>query len=170
MAQEIVTWCDVHLDRDERVAGSPRQVALMGQSTKVLDLCEDCAKEILGAVLDALEAYGRSPKAPPGAGKQGSKKKQQGSQRSEAQQGLVCPVPDCEEDRVFFDRNSVRGHVQHMHDEVLAVLEAEAGQTVEGFPVEYMCEEPGCGAGFATPQGRGAHASHRHGHGARSAA
>lgn len=170
MAQEIVTWCDPHLDEDERVYGTRRQIALNGQAPKVLDVCDDCEKEILGPVLTALELYGRSPKAPPGSGSKKKRKEQESSQQSRAQEGMSCPVPDCETDQVFHDRSTIRGHVRSIHDEDLPVLEARAGKTVEGLTIKFLCEEPNCEAGFATPQGRGAHMSHRHGYGRRSAA
>lgn len=58
MATEIVRWCDVHMGRDEKVAGELVTVALGGRPAKGLDLCPGCKDEVVKPLEALLDEFG----------------------------------------------------------------------------------------------------------------
>jgi hypothetical protein len=63
MAREIRTydWCDVCLEQEIHEPGTAVIVALDGGKPRAMDLCDADRKALLGALTDALEAFGHAP-------------------------------------------------------------------------------------------------------------
>jgi hypothetical protein len=161
MAQEIVTWCDVHMEKDERVPGSTVTIAIDNKKARALDLCEQCHKELLGSLLEVLEGARIAANANPPVGHD-----DEGSQprRSQPQRDMSCPI--CAEEGQQYHvtkRSTMRDHMRHNHDVVLADFESRLGETLDGLPLPYKCDFPGCGLRFSHPQGMGAHRRYTHG-------
>lgn len=158
MAQEIVTWCDRHMDRDERVPGTPRFVAVDPKKPVVSDLCDTCDKEVLQPIRDFIAEFGRPADQASGPINPSNPKRRYVSATPE--NSINCPEEGCS----YFARSksSFRDHMQTEHNVSLAVYEGKRGITITGEEVKYYCDS--CPAGFTTPQGRGAHMSSEHGY------
>lgn len=157
MAQEIVTWCDVHLERGEREKGERRLVALLSRKFKLVDVCDACMAERFGPAIALLDAHGRTETAGPKPVAATAPQNQ-----AESNGPLSCPVEGCTDGRMYKARSGVREHVHNRHNDDLANVEGRAGVTVDGRNVEFYCEVDGCPAGFATLRGRGAHHRYQH--------
>lgn len=153
MAEEIVRhrWCDVHMGRGEREPGQARVITVDGRKPRKLDLCEVCDKELLGPLLELLE---EAPIAREGATAGGVLPDGDTNKRTR----LDCPV--CAEEggsHIVFARSSMRNHFEEQHDIGLIEWETQNGATVDGKPLKFECDFPGCGLKFTHAQGMGAH-------------
>lgn len=159
MAQEIVTWCDRHLNMNEddegvRVPGTTRRLTI-GKAKPIeyeTDLCEPCYKELFGPLLDFISTTGAQPVS-------GGEKK---TPNKEREVHLICPL--CKAQGVEYvarRRGAMRTHMETAHDTTLAEVETQLGQTIDGKPLPFECSV--CGSRFSHAQARGAHERHRHG-------
>ena len=145
------TWCDLHLQRDEQVIAETFSVALNEASPVELDLCDVCAKEVLGPLLAALNEarplpqYRHPSQKPLGTGVR-------------TRSVVACPI--CSElggEHVVNTRASMTKHMEKVHDTPLAVWESAHGSTIDGKPLTHQCDVDGCGLWFSHPAGLGAH-------------
>lgn len=163
MAQEIVTWCDVHMRQDERVPGRTFRLSLEGPLMEI-DLCEQCDKAYLNEVRFLLEADGRpvgngEPMAP--ATPEAPRERSKASKDTRSDVELFCPA--CAKEGGSWSthyRSKMRGHALRAHNEPLAAIESRAGVSVEGKELRFTCEA--CGLKFAEPQGLGTHRRKAH--------
>jgi hypothetical protein len=79
MAKEIVTWCEIHLqDKEERVPGREREIALDGKS-QIIDVCPDCEAQHIAPLEALLAAYGQDVTPKPAKKKSGGGSKGSGN-------------------------------------------------------------------------------------------
>lgn len=163
MAQEIVTWCDVHMNRGERVPARPITGSLDGGKPHVIDLCEACEKEIVEPFRQLLadgRVLGEQAKRTPGGNTPGG---EDFGPADASGREYVCPI--CADLGVAYStkrRGRIRDHVRAQHGRNLPELESERGETVDGLPLRFACDAPGCGLKFSHAQGLGAHKRHVH--------
>ncbi len=153
MAQEIVTWCDWHLNTGDKFPGAPRTVVLDAGKPMVMDLCDGCDKELLQPLRDVVKEIGRpadSTSRPP-----------LGAEPSKSKNKIPCPEEGC--NYLARGRSSFRSHFPDVHHVSLPVWEARNGHSIEGEEIKFFCDFD-CEAGFTTPQGKGAHMSFEHGY------
>lgn len=151
MAQEIVHWCDVHMDRGERVVAATHRVTLDRQQPRELELCEDCWGALTGELAQALTAHGRRVK--PNDGEDSSTPVGTTARAVK----FDCPVPGCES-RLL--RESFRQHMRSAHDTTLAKVESKLGHTLDGQPLTDEC--PTCHLRFASIQAMSVHRERAH--------
>lgn len=145
MAQQIVTWCDWHMERDERVPGTTRSVAIEGPP-KLIDACDPCWKEHGQPLAEFAAALGRPDSDGPlsSAPMVPTRKAMQ----------AIHPQYSCPECGLELTRQGLRSHLKGQHDIVMAVIEGRQGHTFAGEPTTEYCA---CGAGFTTGTGVSAH-------------
>lgn len=102
MAKDVVihTWCDRHLQLDERVVGKELPPVTLGGMTLTLDLCEPCVKEFVTPLVELLDQFGAPPQTSPVA----RRGKGKGTDR-----GLACIW--CPAD---FSANTSSGYMNHI--------------------------------------------------------
>lgn len=151
-------WCDIHFVRGEREPAmpQPRVIRIDSRKPRKLDLCEVCDKDLLGALLEVLEDApivregGDEPSSSSGEGMNKRKR-------------LDCPVCAAEgESHIVFARSSMRNHFDEQHDIGLIEWESQQGSTIDGKPLPFECDFPGCGLRFSHATGLGAHKRHVH--------
>lgn len=160
MAQQVVTWCDRHMARDETVPGRPVTLSIDGTRPMAIDLCEPCAKELLEPIESLLADVGRAvelPRAKRGPGRP--------SMSGLPASDVVVACPLCAEEKrtTTMLRASMRSHMQSEHDTTLAAVEAKRGEALDGTPLPFSCTVCSPAERFGTPQGLGAHQRARHG-------
>lgn len=110
MAREvsITIWCDRHMAKGEHLPAA-EYAGLSTVGVKVLvDLCEECADEVLKPALTVLDRFGREQVK--------SKKKIAPTSSTTPRSGDV-PCPSC--DRHFTTNQGLAMHRHHAHKEEL---------------------------------------------------
>lgn len=59
MVKQIISLCDVHLERDEEVSASPIRIGLDDAKPIEVDLCKECAKEFVAPLRELIERVGQ---------------------------------------------------------------------------------------------------------------
>ena len=180
MAQRIVTYCDRHLDEDgdgEQVDATSVVITLDG-TERVIDLCPDCDKEMLGELRALLDdagrrtdglptkpRRGRPPKLDPLTGQREQPPRARTSRavldlEVNANGNTECPVKGCD---AWVQPRSLAHHIRQVHPgEVLARILLAQGAVdriyecgVEGVPRGVHRQGWGDDARHAHPQGSG---------------
>lgn len=162
MAREIVVWCDLCLEQDERVAGRelpPIGITLGNRAMfkpRVLAVCDGHEKELNEDLLEPLKQFltdfGQIPEGETVVGSEENKRK------------VRCIVPDCSS-RPFKNKATMQGHVRNQHGlqwrEALAKYgegeeaeqmqrELKLDQEQEPFTVE--CDQDDCDVAYSFPE------------------
>jgi hypothetical protein len=148
VAQQLITYCDIHLTKlDERVVGTPFEIAVSGFSGPTLvDLCDEHAQP-LAEVLALLVDVGRRP--------------------TKAANGVKLPSPEFQCPECDYQSISVQGLAMHRTKShgVLSAKKAKAAEREAtralASPAALRCPE--CDFDATSPQGLAAHRRHRHG-------
>lgn len=118
MAQELITWCDVHMadDDDARVPGVTVEISIDRQPSKLLDICDSHYAEYI-APLEGLLADARDSKVPTVPQKAGNGTKARGAAAAGPKQGeWYCLDPDCpRHNEPYFYIQSLRSHLANSH-------------------------------------------------------
>lgn len=153
MAQEIVTWCDTHMSKGERVVGQTWRLAVAEPGSKPrefeLDACESCAEPFAALIADLQESarqVGGSKTTPTmlSAGASGAP-----LSPITGQPGMPCPLCAA----VPASRNALDTHMRKDHDTSLAEHEGTA---------KYPCPVPSCDRLLLKPQGIMQHVKRSH--------
>jgi hypothetical protein len=161
MAREIVTWCDIHMDKGERVPAKGVTLTLdFVEST--FDLCEECDTRLFAPIRHLVEEYAQPAKAAPRSGKAANGASKEPGYRKPSERSLEpreCPVGNCRE--VLTTRVKMRHHLTS-HGTSLAEVETARGEGLWGEPLDHHC--PDCDWKFPTPQGMATHRVKAHGY------
>lgn len=156
MAQELVTlvWCDVHMERGERVAGAPWSLLVLGpddppsthgRTARTVDLCDECAADLgLKVVSEVVDAHGRD------AGKLRPSRSRSTAARTAPDGGEFWPCPEC--DKSYDSRPKLAAHGREAHNRSIAELLGE--------PAPHVC--PVCSASYGVPQALAVHMTRKH--------
>ncbi len=157
MAQDIV-WectCDRHKGRDGVEVEATTYELSLNRRTRVIDLCDDCAHEVVAPLVDAMTAYGRWPSRDRVVVRKAFRS---------AVGEFPCSFPEC--DRTYRHKRSLRTHAREVHDMTLAELYRQHGDGGARIdepeqPGAYVCDV--CGDEFTRNQGLGYHLRKKHG-------
>ena len=154
MAQQIVTYCDIHLAKGERVLGQTWSLAVTVPGSKArdfeVDACDDCAAPFVALVAD-LQEHARQvagPKVAPAAAKTTPAT---ATQTLPLARGERVPCPFC--DATSATRDALNKHLRDYHESSLAEVEGTA--TVD-------CPVSDCSRKLVSSVGRSAHLRNAH--------
>jgi len=194
MAKQIVITCDPCADAGRAgVSATPRELPTDLDHHKrlvVVDMCDDCDKELLEPVRVLLREHGQTSHAPAPTPRRGRPPKQRsgryapapvsasGEQINRSEQGAyLCPFDNCrhadrpgvsvDKLRPLIRRPSMRAHLHTKHDVELFDAEEQYGnlnhideERFDGLLTKHECRW--CDAKFPAAQARGKHESEEH--------
>lgn len=182
MAKIIVVTCDPHADRGEDgVPATPRTLSRGLDPHKaevVVDMCDDCDKELLEPIRQLIDAYGQTTH---GAPPQRRTRRATATQPALSAHGdaidrtdpgiYICPLEGCPhgegDNDPYVRRTSFNVHAQRDHGTTLQALEAEYGNINQvadpkwqRYLTQYKCRW--CDETFPKTTARGRHEASMH--------